>query len=652
MCGIVGYLAMTNAKPLPLTTLWAMSDAIAHRGPDGEGFYFSGEKAEQYREQTKVMRPEAKLPKIGTERTLGLAHRRLSIIDLSKKAAQPMICNATGIVVVFNGEIYNHLEIRRMLSSLDVKFKTNHSDTETLLEAYKFWGRDCLLKLRGMFAFAIWDPQKDLLWLARDRTGIKPLYFSFFNGRFYFASEIKAMLKSKDVQPKIYLRGLYDYLSFMTVPAPYTLFDGIFKLPAGCEMEIRKGVASPYRQYWDVYDNVKMLTISENEIAEQLAEQIEESILAHGLSDVPVGVFLSGGIDSSTNAALFARSSEYPVKAFTIGYRQDQGITYSTNEFEYARLVAQGINCEHHIIELDKAKVLKGLNKIITQVDDAVADLASIPIHYVSQSAIESGIKVIQAGEGPDELFMGYTQWPQKIRLQQTANLPATGLLERSAMGWLKLAGKQHKVYYEWLRRANAKQPIFWGVGEAFYEAQKQQMLSPEVLQQLKGYNSWEAVRPHWQKYKESTPEDEPLNWMSYIELKMRLPELLLSRMDKMTMAASLEARVPFLDHRFVEFAMSIPAKVKFGKGNLKHILKKSVRGIIPDAIIDRKKQGFAAPAFELFHEDEIRATIQEFNRETQLFSPEQVLEVLKPGMVRKSWYLYNLALWWKAYIK
>ena len=634
MCGIVGVLSFTNsAFQVSEPYLTRMRDVMSHRGPDGAGIFVSG------------------------DRRLGFGFRRLAIIDLSERAMQPMSNEDGTLWVVFNGEIYNHAEIRKELEARGGhRWKTDHSDTEVILHAFEEWGIDCVHKFRGMFAIALWDAKRRQLWLIRDRIGVKPLYYSIHHGRITFASEIKALLEDEQQQRSVNEEALYHYLSFNATPAPHTLFSGIQKLAPGTWLRVNEDGQVQQCRYWDVWDHTQPLTnASEDEIAERILSELRTSVKLRKISDVPVGVFLSGGIDSSTNAALFSDGDGQPVRTFSIGY--DHEYPSYPSELPYARKIAQKVGAEHHELLLKENDLFESLPLIIRHQDEPLADPVCVPVYYVSKLARDAGVKVCQVGEGSDELFWGYKYWKDSLRLQRFRDLlPIPGALRNLGLAGLNFAERGRKASYdrqfscEVLRRALLNRPVFWGGAEVFSDSQKQQLLSPRLRKRFAGLSSWEALRPIRQRFEEKAWEPSPLNWMSYLDLNLRLPELLLMRVDKMSMAVSLEARVPFLDHKFVELAMSIPEEIKTKSGVLKYILKKAVRGVIPDELIDRKKQGFAVPVYEWYHAkfgEYVSKEMKDFCENTDLFQFEGTLPFLK----RRGWALLNVALWWKQYI-
>ncbi|MCL6087386.1 MAG: asparagine synthase (glutamine-hydrolyzing) [Actinobacteria bacterium] len=634
MCGIVGVYNFLKSEKVNENLLVKMRDIMAHRGPDDYGLWISADGF------------------------TGLGHRRLSIIDISKAAAQPMSNEDSTLWIVFNGEIYNHSEIRPELERSGHKFRTDHSDTEVILHAFEEWGINCIDKFRGMFAFAIWDDVKKELWIARDRIGIKPVYYTINKGRFIFASEIKAILEDHSIKREVNMEGFYHFLSFLTVPAPNTMFKDIYKLTSGCYLKISKYGEININRYWDVFDHTEpLVNIPEDEIAHRLLEELRIAVKYRKVSDVPVGIFLSGGIDSSTNAALFSEDATERVKTFTIGY-EGENKTYA-NEFDYAKLMAERINADHHTRILNMDDFMHFLKTLIFHQDEPIADFVCYPVYAVSKLARDNGIIVCQVGEGSDELFMGYPSWAVMLKLAKINDRFNVNFLKKAGLFALSIGGKKHKSYYEWLKRGTENKPIFWGGIEAFFDNSKKELLSDKFKKDFKNFSSYEAIKPIYDRFMEKSWEKTPLAWMSYLDLNFRLPELLLMRVDKMSMAVSLEARVPFLDHKFVELAMSIPQSVKSENYELKHILKKAVRGIIPDELIDRKKQGFGVPIYEWFFKElgEFASRkLLKFAGNTDYFNGKYLNKLLETTGTHKHnannvWYLLNFALWHEEWI-
>jgi asparagine synthase (glutamine-hydrolysing) len=631
VCGIVGAVALGDTS-FRVTEGWlvSMRDTMSHRGPDGAGVW------------------------IGEGGRVGLGHRRLSIIDLSAQADQPMSNEDGSLRIVFNGEIYNHAEIRRELQRLGGHtWKTDHSDTEVILHAYEQWGVECLHRFRGMFAFALWDARDHSLWLVRDRIGVKPLYYTVHDGRLAFASEIKALLADPAQRRAVDEEAFFHYLSFLTTPAPQTLFAGIRKLPGGTWMRVHQDGRTEHHTYWDVWDHTTPLTgASDAEIAERVLAELRTAVQLRKVSDVPVGVFLSGGIDSSTNAALFSEGETSPVRTFSIGYDGDYASYRS--ELPYARRMAAEVGAEHHERLLSVDDLVSFLPRMVHLQDEPIADPVCVPVYYVSELARRNGVTVCQVGEGADELFCGYPAWQVFLRLQGYDDLPVPSAFKRLGLAGLRAAGRAHSPAYEYLRRGAEGVPVFWGGAEAFTETHKHDLLSPRLRAHFAGRSSWEALQPIRDRFESAAWETSHLNWMTYLDLRFRLPELLLMRVDKMSMGVSLEGRVPFLDHKFVELAMSIPSEAKTRDGNLKRLLKQAVRGVIPDEMIDRPKQGFGVPVHEWFLQalgDRVRAEVMEFTERTDLLDRAAVERTLAAGNALHGWYLLNLALWHKQYV-
>ena len=630
MCGLVGIYSF-NGKPVDENLLIKMRDKMVHRGPDGAGTWVS------------------------EDRKVGLGHRRLSIIDLSEAAAQPMCNEDATLWISFNGEIYNHAEIKSELQNRgNHKWKTDHSDTEVILHAFEQWGIDCLEKFRGMFAIALWDVKRRELWLIRDRIGVKPLYYSILNGRINFASEIKALLEDPEQKRAVDEEAFYHYLSFLTTPAPQTLFHGIKKLAAGTWLQMRENGQIRENRYWDVWDHTEpIIDVSEEEIAERILFELRAAVKLRKVSDVPVGVFLSGGVDSSTNAALFSEGEERPIKTFTIGYESEYP-SYP-NELQYARQMATHVGAEYHERILTQNDLLDFLPHMVHLQDEPIADPVCVPVYYVSKLARDNGVIVCQVGEGADELFCGYSTWKRALQLQYYDDLSVPRLFKKIGLIGLRSLGREDTVYYEWLRRGAAGQPIFWGGAEAFTDVQKKKLLSRRLREKFADLTSWEILKPIRQRFEEKAWEKSHLHWMTYVDLNMRLPELLLMRIDKMSMGVSLEGRVPFLDHKFVELAMSIPESVKTKNGTLKYILKKAVRGLIPDELVDRKKQGFGVPLYEWSFGQlgkKTREEIQDFCDQSDFLDRSEALFLINRGRSSEAWYLLNFILWWKEFVK
>lgn len=631
MCGICGFAKIEqDIKKYGEQYLLDMCNTMIHRGPDGGDIWL---------EKNNIC---------------GLGHRRLSIIDLSTAATQPM-SNADGSVVIsFNGEVYNHAEIRKELEKLGkYVWKTSHSDTEVILHAYEEWGIECLHKFRGMFGIALWDGRTKKFYLIRDRIGIKPVYYMVENGVLTFASEIKAILKVAGRKFDVNKKAFYDYLSFLSTPNEDTLFDGIKKLRPGTWLCIDDGKITQ-QKYYDILDHVDMsiAKASEAEIIEMIRSELRTAVKLRKESDVPVGVFLSGGIDSSTNTALFSEGENSKVKTFCVGYPAETE-SYKS-EFGYAKIMADFAKSEHfeHIITAEEA--LEFLPKMVYQQDEPISDPVCVPVYFVSKLARDNGVTVAQVGEGSDELFWGYQSWKTFLKINLANNIPGTIWAKKLIYNQFKNKPISKGLEYECIRRAVAKEPLFWSGAESFYETEKQRMVSVSLKKHLGAYSSFEAIRPTYENYMAKSVDKSFVNWMAYADLNHRLPELLLMRVDKMSMLVSLECRVPFLDHKFVELGMSIPESIKMKGWESKHILKKSVEGIIPNELIYRKKQGFGAPVMDWFKGvmgEKMKASILEMVDNTDLFDRNYMHNHLAGDSDTADWFLFNLSMWWKQFI-
>ncbi len=627
MCGIVGIFNYGGPADVDERVLGAMRDTMSHRGPDGAGIFVS------------------------PDRRLGIAHRRLSILDVSTNGAQPMATPDGRYLIVYNGEIYNFRELRQALEQQGIQFRSS-CDTEVILELYAREGAAMLKKLRGIFALAIWDALERRLWIARDPLGVKPVYYGVHQGRLVFASEIKAILALPGFSRDVDETSLYHYLSFLTTPAPQTLFRGIFKLEAGHTLTVEPDGTTRKHKYWDPFDGVEKE--SDSDAPERLLLLLRDAVKCQMVSDVPFGVFLSGGIDSSANVALMAGLMNEPVQTFSIGFKGQEGY----NEFKYARMVAKQYATDHHELELDVDDLLGFLPSLIHHQDEPIADPVCVPVFFVSKFAKDNGVTVCQVGEGSDELFCGYPYWSDVLTADRwsraTSFVPTS--LRALAPAALRTLGYGDTGKYEMVRRGATGQTMFWGGAEAFTEAQKRRLLHPNLLERLGGLTSYDVVLDYRRQFEERCPHaDDQLAWMTYLDLRFRLPELLLMRVDKMAMAASVEARVPFLDQELVRFALGVSSKRKLRDGRLKQLLKESVGDLLPQAIIDRPKQGFQVPVNEWLMTGIGAAADQalaEFTRASPYLRTDYKRAFGRPLDGAKTWYLLNLALWHRHWIE
>ncbi len=555
MCGIAGIFNFKSGLPVEEEELMLMCDIQKHRGPDDFGYYINGH--------------------------LGLGHRRLSIIDLST-GHQPMANEDNSFYIIYNGEVYNYIELREMLKKKGHQFRTT-SDTEVILKMYIEFGPGCLAHLNGMFAFAIYDNRKKSLFIARDRVGIKPLYYVLTSDGIAFASEMKALLTNPMVSCELNNRAVETYIALGYVVAPETMFSKIKKLQPGhyiiCSQE---GIF--IREYWDIEfaDPVSKRTPEDYE--EELLELLKKSIRLQLRSDVPVGVFLSGGIDSSAVAALLSKYKlmDNQIKTFTVTY------DYGFSEKSYAKLVSDQFKTEHHEVTVTGGMFESFLRDFVWHMDEPVAEAPGISLYYLSFLA-QKHVKVVLSGEGADELFGGYHihnlmrnlgRWKRLIPLMKTLPFRYAGSMlvgEDSYKKFINLAGEPLQSRY---LGVNLIDPF-----------QRRRILSEDYLKSL---NGWRVEEIFAELYKKCAHTDI-INQMLYVDMKTWLPDDILIKADKMSMAASIELRVPFLDNEIIDFSLRIPSAHKVRK----HILKKAVGEVLPEKIISRKKAGFPTPVAE-----------------------------------------------------
>jgi asparagine synthase (glutamine-hydrolysing) len=449
----------------------------------------------------------------------------------------------------------------------------------------------------------LWDADREQLVLARDRIGVKPLYFYHQDGRFIFASEIKAILRHPAVTPEIDEESLYHYLTFLTTPAPRTLFRNIQKLPAGHRLVLKRDGAVEITQYWDALPNATPDDRSEAEHQEEILRLLRDSIRKRMMSDVPFGVFLSGGVDSSANVALMSELTSQPVRTYTVGFADNNEL----NELESARAVAKRFGADHHEVIIGQQDMQKFLPELVFHQDEPLADPVCVPLYYVSKLARETGTIVVQVGEGADEIFAGYDWFRKYVRINELFWQPAEKLplsLRHSLAAMAKpllTASFNKRTAIELVRRLGAGESLFWGGAIVFDEELKRRVLSGEMSARMNSLSAYDAVKGHIEHVARVRPDADFAARMSYLELKLRLPELLLMRVDKMTMANSVEARVPFLDHHLVEYAMSLPVDLKIKGASGKHILKQALEKVLPADLLYRPKRGFGAPIREWF---------------------------------------------------
>jgi asparagine synthase (glutamine-hydrolysing) len=568
MCGICGVLDLRDNR-FPVSEMEAMSGALRHRGPDDHGVVFSN--------------------------PVSFGFRRLSIVDLSG-GKQPMSNEDSTIWIVFNGEIYNHRELRRMLEGCGHRYSSN-SDTETIVHLYEEYGPDCVHHLRGMFAFAIWDSLHKRLFCARDRLGIKPFYYARMVDRFVFSSEIKALLAVNARKGRLNRSALPEFFAFGYLSSDETLFDGVRKLMPGHRLMIDLAAAdkSPQiSQYWDLNIAPRPSPRSESEYIEEFRQLFAETIQAHLMSDVPVGVFLSGGLDSSSIAAEMAALRKDRIQTFSVGYADDR---YS--ELPCARLMAEHIGSDHHEVLLGPDEFFQSLPQMIWCEDEPLVWPSSVALFFVSRLASKK-VKVVLTGEGGDEIFAGYLKYRAALwnlrgsRLYRKSVAPSVqqmvrqGLASEIGPDWLL-----RKLRHSFLYHPDRFEEIYFdNFYCAFPQAQHAQLFTAKLTEELGDSDPY----ANSMKFAPSDGEGKNLlNRLLYLDIKTYLVELLMKQ-DQMSMAASIESRVPFLDHKLVEFAAQLPAKYKIRNFSGKYLLRRAMQDRLPSQIIRRTKRGFPTP--------------------------------------------------------
>ncbi len=616
MCGIAG-IASLDGRPVEMEELRSMCAALIHRGPDDEGFHL-GEG-------------------------VGLGMRRLSIIDLGT-GRQP-VRNEDGTVwVVFNGEIYNFRELRRELEAHGHSFYTA-TDTETIAHLYEEHGPRCVEKMRGMFAFAVWDERRRQLLLGRDRLGIKPLYYAHVGGRLLFASELKALLQLPEIPSRLNWSALRYLCTFLCTPRSESILDGVYKLEPGHVLIAAPGRELRVERYWDV-DFEPEHGRPEAYFVERLRELLEESVRLHLVSDVPLGAFLSGGMDSSAVVATMARLTSAPVKTFSIGFREPD-----YDELAYARLVAQRFGTQHHELVLEP-DVLSVIHDLAWHLDEPFGDASAIPTYMVSKLAADH-VTVVLSGDGGDELFAGYDRYRVEQRERRYRFLPGLARRGLGAIGRRLPDGARGRNFLRHFALSGVER--YLDASTLFRADEQQQLFRPEAFELLSRHDPWRlpamqlpSARGHW------------LSALQYLDLKTYLPLDILTKVDRMSMAHSLEARVPLLDHKLVEFAATIPPDLQLHDGTTKHIFKRAMRGVLPDAVITRPKHGFGVPLGRWF-----RGQLASFVRDLLLSEASRRRGILNTKYVERLlerhqrgqeldlplWTLISFELWCRTFL-
>ena len=623
MCGIAGIFS--RRAPHAPALIRRMTDAIRHRGPDADGFF--------------------------EDRFCSLGHRRLSIIDVAT-GQQPMRNEDRRLVIVYNGEIYNHADLDRSLCDLGHTYRS-HCDTETILHAYEQYGPDALRKLRGMFAFAIWDRDRQELFCARDRMGVKPFYFYHDANVFLFASEMKALLEHPAVLSRIETEVLPEYLAFGYGSGEKTLFRGVRKLMPGHFLRISPDRFEPRtQQYWNLPTAPSSRKQSDQDWIRETRTRLEQSVESHLMSDVPLGMFLSGGLDSSAILALMQRKIDRPAKTFSVGYEEQR---YS--ELGWAAEVAHVLGTDHHEVRVGRDEFFSALPNLIWHEDEPIAWPSSVSLYFVSRLASRH-VKVVLTGEGSDECFAGYGRYRYQLlnlRAQSVyGQVPGSvrrSIRERIATSGFLSAELRRKLNHTVFGRSPDLESLYLANFYGAFSREDQTCLLPPT-----------HARPyvHFRQYFDEAEALGPLEQMLYADKKTYLVELLMKQ-DQMSMAASIESRVPFLDHEFVEFAGTIPASLKLRRSSPKYVLKQAVADLLPAGIIHRKKMGFPTP-LKSWLLDPASIPLYDFLLEPDgLIAQELNLEFTRDLITRhrngtedatdRIWNLLNLQMWGDVFL-
>ena len=623
MCGICGVLELRSGHGASIPLLGDMLQIIRHRGPDDEGIYVDG--------------------------AVGLGSRRLSIIDVPG-GKQPITNEDGTVIVVFNGEIYNYRELRSRLLRQGHTFATE-SDTEVIVHLYEDLGNDCVNDLNGMFAFALWDKRNKRILLARDRLGIKPLYYTVADNTLVFGSEIKSILRHPQVQARLDPAALGNYLSLRYVPAPQTMFAGIHALPPGHILSFGQEHLS-IRSYWDLSFTAQEPCATEEDCAERLESLLRESVRSQLVSDVPFGAFLSGGLDSSTIVALMSQYLDQPVKTFAVGY---EGPDEAYSELPYARLVARQYQTEHHESIVRAQDLIDLAQTVVWHLDQPIADPAVLTNYKVAELAARH-VKMVLSGEGGDELFAGYARYSAE-RISSVARRVPSPVRSLTLAGAARLPGlRRPKIALLALSQPDeVTRLVNWF---PLFDFQRKANLLSDGFRAELDESSANLV---FAEQLGRTDATDALGRMLYVDTKLWLPDDLLARGDKTSMANSLEARVPLLDHRLVEFAAGLPAHFKIRRLTRKYLLRKVATPWLPPEVLKRKKQGFPTP-MSLWFRGEARDFLRdhlspEIIRRRGLFAPsfvETLLEEHDSGFADHGnllWGLVSVELWHRAFL-
>ena len=631
MCGINGIaFSSRSGRQVDAAVLKRMRDVITHRGPDDEGVYIDGR--------------------------VGLGHRRLSIVDVAA-GHQPMSTADGSLYITYNGEIYNHADYRDELIARGHIYQT-HCDTETILHLYAEHGQDCVNYLRGMFAFAIWNRNKRELFIARDRLGVKPLYYVHTSdGSLYFASEIKSLLEARAVTPELNYATFSDYLANHSTSGEETLFTGIKRLLPGHTLTWTENGEITIRKYWDVsFEKSADRRRSDQDYIAEWSELFRKSVQLRLMADVPLGMFLSGGIDSSAIAAVMSTLVDEPIKTFSVAFAEREA-----NELEYARLVARTFKTDHHEVVISPEQFWTRLPDLIWHEDEPLAHPSSVALYFVSDLASKH-VKVVLTGEGSDELMAGYARYRKTILNlavgEQYHRFVPSGVrdLVRKQFSGMTGSKLRLKLGRTFLNLAPDIESIYFDNFAVFSRSLQQQLLTRETIARTGGIDPYAGVR----ELLGHTDAQSLLDRLLYADIKTYLHELLMKQ-DQMSMAASVESRVPFLDHKLVEFTSSLPERLKLRGWTTKYVLRQSMKGVLPAAILDRPKMGFPVPLGKWFR-GAYSSVLDEYvlgsrARERGIFNADftrALVEQHQRGEANHSerlWSLVNLEMWFRRFI-
>jgi len=627
MCGINGIaFSSRSGRVVSREVLERMRDVITHRGPDDDGLLIDGR--------------------------VGLGHRRLSIVDVAA-GHQPMTNEDASLHITYNGEIYNHADYRESLEAKGHIYST-HCDTETILHLYEEHGAACVDYLRGMFAFAIWDQRKQELFIARDRLGVKPLYYVHTDdGSLYFGSEIKTLLEARAVKPELNYAVLSDYLANHAPSGEETLFRGVKRLLPGHVMTWRDGELS-IRRYWDV-DFSKDDVRDDQTYIKQWSELFRESVRLRLMADVPLGMFLSGGIDSSAIAAVMSGMVSEPIKTFSVAFAEREA-----NELEYARIVADAYKTNHHEIVVSPEQFFAALPRLVWHEDEPLAHPSSVALYFVSALASQH-VKVVLTGEGSDEMLAGYGRYRRTIwnlalgqRYNKFTPSVARDTIRKQIERMMPGGRMRQKLMRTFLVLSPELESIYFDNFAVFPAPMQQNMFTRETMDRIRGIDPYVELR----RLLERTKDLSLLDGLLYADIKTYLHELLMKQ-DQMSMATSIESRVPFLDHKLVEFTAKMPDAMKLRGGTTKYVLRESMKGVLPEKILSRSKMGFPVPIGRWFR-GPFKSVIDEYVLSERalsrgIFAPDFVRHIVSLHQAgedhsERLWSLLNFEMWLRRF--